>query len=693
MTEWITSEHKPRPQRITQTQLTPAHEISQQSGSSGRRPPTRSTSKSSIASSDDNQGTGRSSTTSTHRQTRLEMGQLSPPKQPGQVKKPVPDALAALQDKLAKDQPKIGGYLSRMGVKPAQFANTGHTSTDKKASTVSTKPTTPKATSSSAAGSTGNKGSAKSKKAPALVSIADKIPRGSRAKPIPPKQPQSPLQTTGPRSPSPPTPHLGKEDTPQFTEDDTVVIDPSPPQLPKHSTPLVVRPKQTRQQPQTIVLSSSPPDSENDSDLEYDAAETNEPTGGVDKIVQREPSILTIESSKTFSMASDIPSIEVDAIERWVGGVRHALGDNDETAAHTAIRTSKSVPEATGGFNSSRQPPSPARSGAHSIIQIDSSPPHVIPSTFDDQEAEPAQAKDEIEPSHLRTPSRMGRQARVLAPDSLSWTASAPLDRASRNLHQVQDDGDISTVVGGQPTQDTFGLRSLPSFVSDGEIMERKNVGVDEQEHDQEPAALPSGLTSSCLQELGLLKRRVSENNSPRKRRTSSGWNSELGSDPHHDDPEDVMMAQRGYFPSSFGAAPSTQSPLSYNHALASIDEDSPKYQPIDVSFQTRLRHAMGQAPSGEDGEEGDGEDGSSHPIESMPGQESYEDFHRRILADARAHVLDSQPSLPSMPSMTGLSTLPSFPSIPSLPTMPSFSSMPSSGAFNEHEQTQEPLL
>ncbi|KAF8923214.1 hypothetical protein BGZ52_010124, partial [Haplosporangium bisporale] len=282
----------------------------QQSGSSGRRPPTRSTSKSSIASSDDNQGTGRWFTTSTHRQTRLEMGQPPPPKQPGPVNKPLPDALVALQDKLANDQPKIGGYLSRMGVKPAQIANTGHTSTDKQASTSSSKPTTPKATPSSAAGSTGNKGSAKFKKAPALISIADKIPRGSRAKPIPPKQPQSPLQSTGPKSPSPPTSYLGKEDTTQFTEDNPVVIDPSPPQLPKPSTPSVVRPKQTRQQPQTIVLSSSPPDFENGSDLEYDAAETNEPTGEADKIVQREPSILTIESSKTFSMASDIPSIE-----------------------------------------------------------------------------------------------------------------------------------------------------------------------------------------------------------------------------------------------------------------------------------------------------------------------------------------------------------------------------------------------
>lgn len=687
MTEWITSEHKSRPQRITQARLTPAHEINQQSGSSGRRPPTRSTSKSSVASSDDSQGTGHSSTNSTHRQTRLEMGQRSPPKQPSPAKKLVPDALAALQDKLAKDQPKIGGYLSRMGVKPAPIANAGHTSTAKKASTSSAKPTAPKAASSSA-GSTGNKGSTKSKKAPALVSIADKIPRGSRAKLIPPKQPQSPLQSTGTKSPSPPTPHLSKKDTQKVTDGDPVVIDPSPPQLPKPSTPSVVRPKHTRQQPQTIVLSSSPPDSENDSDLEYDAAETNELTGKADTIVQREPSILTIESSKTFSMASDIPSIEVDAIERWVGGVRQALGDDDEIAADTAIRTCKPVPEATGGLISSRHLPLPARPGAHSVIQIDSSPPHVIPSTFDDQEAESAQIKDDMEPPHLRTLSRKGRQARVLAPDSLSWTASMPLDRAARNLHQVQDDGDISTIVGGQPTQDTFGLQSLPSFVSDGEIMEREDVGVDEPEHGQERAALPSGLTSSCLQELGLLKRRVSDNNSPRKRRTSSGWNSELGSDPHHDDPEDVMMAQRGYFPSSFGAAPSTQSPLSYNHALASIDEDAPKYQPIDVSFQTRLRHAMA---SGEDEEEGDGEDGSPHPIESMPGQESYEDFHRRILADARTHVLDSQPSLPSMPSMTGLSTLPSFPSIPSLPTMPSFSSMPSSSAFNEQEQTQEP--
>ncbi|KAG0339430.1 hypothetical protein BG000_002118 [Podila horticola] len=614
------------------------------------------------------------------------MGQRSPPKQPSPAKKPLPDALVAIQDKLVKDQPKIGGYLSRMGVKPVVAANTGHTSTDKKASNSSTKVAPPKATSASAArGSAGNKGSAKSKKEPVLVSIADKIPRGSRAKPIPPKQARSPLQSTESKSPSSSTPHSIKEDTSQSTEDDLVIIHPSPPQHSKSSTQLVARSRQAREQPQTIVLSSSPPDSENDSDLEYDIAETEEPAGEADKMV-REPSILTIESSKTFSMASDIPSIEVDAIERWVGGVQKAMGsDDDETVAiHAGI---------TNPIHSTRQQPSTlARPATHGAIEISSSPPHVIPSTFDDEEAEPVSTKDN-EHSRPQTPKK-GLQARVLAPDSLSWTASVLLDRMQTESSvspskgpQVQDD--MSTIVGGQPTQDTFGLRSLPSFVSDRDNMGRE---VDEQEHDQEPTALPSGLTSSCLQELGLLKRRVSDTNSPRKRRTSAGWSSELGSDLHHEDPEeDLMMAQRGYFPSSFGAAPSTQSPLSYNYGLASIDEDSPKYQPM-----ARLRYAVGQqAQSGEDGEGVDGQDGSrdsSYPsVESMRGQESYEDFHRRILADARAHIFDdSQPSLPSTPSMTGLSTLPSFPSIPSLPTLPSFSSMPSSTAFNEEEPTQE---
>ncbi|KAF9334655.1 hypothetical protein BG006_001785 [Podila minutissima] len=689
MAEWITSEHKPRPRRITQARLTPALEIGEQSGSSGPRPPARSNSK---TSSDDNQGnqdTGRSSTTSTHRQTRLEMGQRSPPKQPSPTRKPLPDALTAIQDKLAKDQPKIGGYLSRMGVKPVVAANTGHTSTDKKASTSSTKPTTPKATSSSAArNSTGNKGSAKSKKEPALVSIADKIPRGSRAKPIPPKQAQSPLQSAGSKSPSPSTPHSAKEDTSQSTEDDLVIIQPSPSQHSKPSAPLVARPRQTREQPQTIVLSSSPPDSRNDSDLECDIAEIQEPSEA-DKMM-REPSILTIESSKTFSIASDIPSIEVDAIERWVGGVQQALGsDDDET---TAIRASNLIPGTTKAINTRQQSSILARPATHGVIKINSSPPHVIPSTFDEQEVKPVSGKDG-ECSHPQTPQK-GRQARVLVPDSLSWTSSAPHNLWTGSSvspvkgPQAQDD--ISTIVGGQTTQDTFGLRSLPSFVSDRENLEQE---MDEQENDQRPAALPSGLTSSCLQELGLLKRRTSDSNSPRKRRTSAGWNSELGSDPLHEDPEeDVMMAQRGYFSSSFGAAPSTQSPLSYNYGLASIDEDSPKYQPM-----ARLRHAMGQQAEGrEDVEGGDVHDGSrdsSYPsVESMRGQESYEDFHRRILANTRVHVLDdSQPSLPSMPSMTGLSTLQSFPSIPSLPTLPSFSSMPSSAAFHEQEPIQEP--
>ncbi|KAG0035617.1 hypothetical protein BGZ82_005202 [Podila clonocystis] len=617
------------------------------------------------------------------------MGQRSLPKQPSPTKKPLPDALAAIQDKLVKDQPKIGGYLSRMGVKPMVAVNTGHTSTDKKASTSSSKPTIPKAMSTTAArNSTGNKGSAKSRKEPALVSIADKIPRGSRAKPIPPKQAQSPLQSAGSISPSPSTPLPVKDDTSQSTEDDLVFIQPSPSQHSKSSAPLVARPRQTREQPQTIVLSSSPPDSENDSDLEYDIAETKEPSDETGNMV-REPSILTIESSKTFSIASDIPSIEVDAIERWVGGVQQALDSDDDDDETAAIRASNLVPGTTNTINSTR-PSTVARPVTHGVIEIDSSPPHVIPSTFDDQEVEPVSGKDER--SHPQTP-QMGRQARVLAPDSLSWTASAP-----RNLRtgssvspvkgsHVQDD--ISTIVGGQPTQDTFGLRSIASFVSDRENLER---AIDEQERGQEQAALPSGLTSSCLQELGLLKRRTSDNSSPRKRRTSAGWNSELGSDPIHEDlEEDMMMAQRGYFPSSFGAAPSTMSPLSYNYGLASIDEDSPKYQPM-----ARLRHDVGQTQSGEDGESGDFHDGSrdrSYPsVESMRGQESYVDFHRRILADSRVHVLDdSQPSLPSMPSMTGLSTLPSLPSIPSIPTLPSFSSMPSSAAFHEQEPTQEP--
>ncbi|KAG0093269.1 hypothetical protein BGZ93_004160 [Podila epicladia] len=436
-----------------------------------------------------------------------------------------------------------------------------------------------------------------------------------------------------------------------------------------------------------IVLSSSPPDSENDSDLEDDIAETKEPSEA-DKMV-REPSILTIESSKTFSIASDIPSIEVDAIERWVGGVQYALSsDDDETTANHA---SNLIPGTTNAISTRQQPSTLAHPATLGVIEIDSSPPHVIPSTFDDQEVESLSGKDG-ERSHPQTPQK-GRQARVLVPDSLSWTSSAPRNLRTGSsvspvkVQQAQDD--ISTIVGGQPTQDTFGLRSLPSFVSDRDNLERE---MDEQDRDREPAALPSGLTSSCLQELGLLKRRTSDSNSPRKRRASAGWNSELGSDPLHEDlEEDVMMAQRGYFPSSFGAAPSTQSPLSYNYGLASIDEDSPKYQPM-----ARLRHALGQTQSCEDVEDGDVRDGSrdsSYPsVESMRGQESYEDFHRRILADTRAHILDdSQPSLPSMPSMTGLSTLPSFPSIPSLPTLPSFTSMPSSAAFHEQESTQEP--
>ncbi|KAF9417089.1 hypothetical protein BGZ94_010037 [Podila epigama] len=660
--------------------------------------------------------------------------QHSPQQQPNQTKKSAgqkepSEALAAIQDKLAKDQPKIGGYLSRMGVKPVE--SRGAVGDKLKPSIAATSSKVTKTTSAStsasssaaampaAAGIRGSNDKGSKTRKPALVSIADKIPRGSRTKPIVVRLTQSPNPDA---SSSPSSSPLGSDKT----EHDSHQGEPSSFHPSSKAGKSTAHQKQSHAQSDVIVLNSSPPDTSDSSEEEEHHSAANKPL-----VIRSEPSILSIDSSKPYSLVSDIPSIEVDAIERWVGGVQEAVGMTTEFLK-------RDLPEHSS--NHHRNNPTHNHNHNHNPTQNHNKKPHpsmhpndnavthskppkeevyVVKSTFEEQDSDMSQDYREdtkAAPQNVLSLSSSAsasaplmsdtdRQSRILVLDSQPGDAHVISSQGSpvkaTSGRRIFDDGDVSTILGGQPTQDSMGLCSVASFAQEREDVFRQGEGHDGEEHDVAPsgqghensrrASLPSGLTASCLQELGLLakKRSVASYSSPRKRRTSGGsasggrggtgeggWNngarmdndSESEYQPRSIDGE--ILAQRGFFPSSLGFASSTLSSLSHNE-LGSIDEETPKYQPVEIPYRERLRRTMDidgvQVNENEDAHGQTGSRESQDFMETTRRGESYEDFHRRILSDAREQVdSPSQPSLTSMPSMDDLSTLPSFPSMPS---------------------------
>ncbi|KAG0056603.1 hypothetical protein BGZ83_004385 [Gryganskiella cystojenkinii] len=323
-------------------------------------------------------------------------------------------------------------------------------------------------------------------------------------------------------------------------------------------------------------------------------------------------------------------------------------------------------------------------------------------------------------------------------------------------------DDDLSTVVGAHKrTQDSYPASSLPSFLyeqgGDEEMVDRLAVKEDEEAYyrrnmlvpdtqepqgphkepepeptqDLEPGStqepmlkpepvleqpepvqddpalhsLPSELTASCLQELGL-KRKKSGGKHAKKRRPGSnasggrlvGLQEEEGDNYEEDEGEDEdespILAQPIIEPSSFGLlASATASPLShrrYSDKMASHGRsiirgsgdsdmpasdsfgnddnslmlmDEPKYSPLEVPRAAGRRNVYRNGGSGEHQQR-------DHD-QFLYGSSNY-------TARADGGIRDD-PTFPSPPSLNySFSTLPSMPSLPSFPSPPSLPSMPS---------------
>ena len=328
---------------------------------------------------------------------------------------------------------------------------------------------------------------------------------------------------------------------------------------------------------------------------------------GID-LRKKQASVISITSSKD-DHASMIPSVQVERIANWMGGVKEAMKDDDtieldstsrprhqqtstststdKNNASSALEESVVKAETTGGTPTAgprkpalrRPPPAPSR---HMVTLVDASPPlppqdqapsifEVVPLSLEEEEPlqrnyrsgqKSAAASTSTATTTTTTATANQRSGskgkRVFVEDSLSSlppvplfheetsnvsesdahrrrsgepsSSTTPLKSAvvSHNLPLHHQD-DLSTIVGGQaPTQDSFvggSIQSLPSFIYETEEEAKVGTGggdgAGEMEHVQNDLSLPSELTASCLQELGL-KRKNARSAGGKKRHVKS---------------------------------------------------------------------------------------------------------------------------------------------------------------------------
>ncbi|KAF9574526.1 hypothetical protein EC968_006331 [Mortierella alpina] len=510
------------------------------------------------------------------------------------------DSLAAIQERISKFQPKIDALLPRMlsgnttavpskdssgaisrsrGATDAPFSeamakvNAGSKRAAVQSASTAVKSATGQATTPTALVS-------KSRKAAATatpVSIADRIPKGSRTKPIPTlanTSTQPSTRTAKQTGNQPEEAIILLSSLPSFSQDvedlaisnaDIRFLEREPSDK-SDDEPLIDR---RRQRPYTSEANATTNTTATVAAVEQPMSRKN-----ASVLAAKSRSIISIGSSKSDLSASIIPSINSDRITNWMGGVKDALGgDNDALNSNTE---------------------QPTMAVAETAERVESTPEFETAKTALHKKGDDV-GKD-----------RESDWIRILAKDSLSSAppvplfhedqlvekdnliTSAPPEGSSQDL-DVADD--VSTVlVGGQPTQDSFALQSLPSyyyekddkaFLSDSEReAEAVELNSFEQHQTQRRSSpsLPSGLTASCLQELGLEKKRRNSGQGSRsayqKRRSGVASSFEEEGTAY----ETMVLAQGDVFPSSVGEAP-VSSPLVGSPSLSSFDlPDPPRY-------------------------------------------------------------------------------------------------------------------
>ncbi|KAG0274714.1 hypothetical protein BGZ96_004133 [Linnemannia gamsii] len=477
---------------------------------------------------------------------------------------------------------------------------------------------------------------------------------------------------------------------------------------------------------------------------------------------KKQLSVISVASSKD-DHASIIPSMQVERIANWMGGVKEAMEEDDTleldstSSEHhqatifaskninNASRTTLGKPvnadttedtSAAGPRKPAlrRPPPAPSR---HVVTLVDVSPPlppqaqaqsvfEVVPLSL--SEDEPLQRNHRSGQKFVTTfattttNQRSGSKGkRVFVEDSLSSLPPVPLFHeetsnvseseahrhrsggepsssatplkiavASHNPPPPQDD--LSTIVGGQaPTQDSFvggPVQSLPSFMYEAEESIEARIGGAEMEHAQNDPSLPSELTASCLQELGLKRKSVRDRSygtggKRRHLKSRVGYGTrgsnidsvlEEGDDEDDEGEEDeeeedddrvggVALAQRAAFPSSFDLAPMTtlSSSMTPPLSLEVIEGPLATYTPA------------GRTATREDKE-------NENPTSSITRQQQQQ------------HLQGDPPSFPSPPASLVFSTMPSMPTLPTFPSVlyqePSLIMIESQ--TQQTEQTQE---
>ncbi|KAG0292556.1 hypothetical protein BGZ98_002535 [Dissophora globulifera] len=633
------------------------------------------------------------------------------------------ESLAAIQRKVTEFQPKIDALLPRMmgkgPISPTQepeadraktrvakpsaptpfaaLATTITTATSSTAAATTTRPAHGKAVSYAsttspavAAGSSMGPSRSRSKKtsAPPITSVAALIPKGSRAKPLPSR----------------------------------AALEPSPP------TPFVQSPSNTHTgnlPERAIVLSASLPSTLSMDNIEPTLPLLERATGSTIGMAAntttaafKPPSIISIDSSKSYDLASMVPSVQTGWITHWMGGVKDAMEEQvqeseqqqkattktsllagteietetdpkDTTHADKALKATNPALQEPRRPGLRRAPPGiPRHTDKYTTSSRSPSPLDIVKSSLE-QEGEPL--------SLTKTLDDAGSKGkRVLIKDSLPSVPPVPLFHEVSDLSKDHDAGegstskratvvvatstgagqrlptkgpyrdeDMSTVVGRRPTQDSFvGASSLP--VSMNEKVEKE----EEERDDNNDPSLPSALTSSCLEELGLKRKKSERQSALRKRRTGTS----LGAMDEHDEEREqdagnsLILAQEEAFPASIGAAPVSPSPSLSQSASFSRVLETPVY-----TFAVVDRTNFG--------------DRDPESTQSLTRDES-----ALYLQPGQRQGYDPDHSFPSPPSqLISLSTLPTMPTLPTIPSFPSLPSMePTPMDLDENDSEEE---
>ncbi|KAK5822025.1 hypothetical protein F5H01DRAFT_338469 [Linnemannia elongata] len=649
---------------------------------------------------------------------------------------------------------------------------------DGDSSNINKKNATATTTKSTAASSTTTTTASRSKKNPgaastAVTSIAERLPKGSRAKPLPPKS-TTPTTT----SPSISTSiYSERQQQPTQTGEklsQAISLSSSMPSIPSQMEPIdldedgdecmtesapfylslatTTEGDSTNRHPVTTTTTKhtqqqhphntkkTKEDEDQDDPMGRTAGAGAAASHGID-LRKKQASVISIASSKD-DHASIIPSVQVERIANWMGGVKEAMEDDDTQEIESTSRPrhqQTSISTSTNKNNASpalenpavkadttedtpaagprkpalrRPPPAPSR---HVVTLVDASPPlppqdqapsvfEVVPLSLEEEEplqrnhrsgqktAAASTAATTTETADQRSGSK-GK--RVFVEDSLASlppvplfheetsnvsesdayrrrsggepsSSTTPLKSAVVNRNHPQDD--LSTIVGGQaPTQDSFiggPVQSLLSFIyeteEEAEARAGGGGGADEMEHVHNDLSLPSELTSSCLQELGLKRKNVRDR---KKRHVKSrvgygirGSNIDrvLEEGDDEDDEEEgdeedeeeeggvggVALAQRAAFPSSFDLAPMSTLSGSVTPPLS--------LEVIEGPFATYTPAGRTAARENKENEHPSGTT-QQHQLQQHQGD---------------------PPSFPSPPASLVFSTMPSMPTLPTFPSI-----------------------